>query len=372
MLLTRIATPRYVTISTIFMMGLLLSVPSRAVAQGTTIALPMSGGSEPVPISPDPLKLVEIRALDFVAEKKALPRESLRVDFITLATWSDGCLGLGEPDEICTQATVKGWRVEASAGKQKFVIRTDEVAQVLRLESSTTVAPGLSIAASQLLLSTASKQLGIPSEELSIGSVKDASFDGCLGIYVPNRACIQIAISGYKAVVKSKQRGWVYHLDRDARQIVMNRTASYTRGELFPTFALLDSSNSLDKGVVFQTESSSDVIGRSIKRTLSEDGTITEYVSGPTIKTQPVVIRRISKRAVRVFLMFLEHARFPNFNGISYINLKIADVPSILVKSMGTSTVYTPIDEGNLPSSLRFVLRSWKMLLSPAQFQKRR
>jgi hypothetical protein len=50
-------------------------------------------------------------------------------------TWSDGCLGLAQPDEICTQALVDGWRVVLSYGDRSWIYRTDDRGMTVRLES---------------------------------------------------------------------------------------------------------------------------------------------------------------------------------------------------------------------------------------------
>jgi hypothetical protein len=51
-------------------------------------------------------------------------------------TWSDGCLGLAQPDEFCTQALVAGWRVVVSNDQQTWTYRTDVSGQAVRLEAA--------------------------------------------------------------------------------------------------------------------------------------------------------------------------------------------------------------------------------------------
>ena len=47
--------------------------------------------------------------------------------------WSDGCLGLGKPDELCTQAIISGWRVVVTDGLKNWTYRTDDLGNI-RLE----------------------------------------------------------------------------------------------------------------------------------------------------------------------------------------------------------------------------------------------
>jgi hypothetical protein len=39
--------------------------------------------------------------------------------------WPDGCLGLAEPGEMCTQAIVPGWRVVLQVRDEQYEVRTD-------------------------------------------------------------------------------------------------------------------------------------------------------------------------------------------------------------------------------------------------------
>ena len=48
--------------------------------------------------------------------------------------WSDGCLGLGKPDEICTQAITPGWQIVVTDGLRNWSYRTDNLGDTVRLE----------------------------------------------------------------------------------------------------------------------------------------------------------------------------------------------------------------------------------------------
>ena len=40
-----------------------------------------------------------------------IPTTQLKITQSSRKTWSNGCLGIVKPNEICTQALVEGWRV---------------------------------------------------------------------------------------------------------------------------------------------------------------------------------------------------------------------------------------------------------------------
>lgn len=52
-------------------------------------------------------------------------------------TWSDGCLELAQPDELCTQALVEGWQIVMSYGDRSWIYRTDAQGNTVRLETET-------------------------------------------------------------------------------------------------------------------------------------------------------------------------------------------------------------------------------------------
>jgi hypothetical protein len=62
--------------------------------------------------------------------------DALRVVEAEPQNWTDGCLGLSKPEEICTQAIVPGWRVVVSDGIREWAYRTDDSGSLVKLEES--------------------------------------------------------------------------------------------------------------------------------------------------------------------------------------------------------------------------------------------
>ncbi|GAB4241500.1 MAG: hypothetical protein Kow0049_30140 [Stanieria sp.] len=48
-------------------------------------------------------------------------------------TWSDGCLGLAEPDQFCTQVLTPGWQVLVTDGEKQWVYRTNSSGSLVKL-----------------------------------------------------------------------------------------------------------------------------------------------------------------------------------------------------------------------------------------------
>jgi hypothetical protein len=68
--------------------------------------------------------------LQDASRRLKLPISSLRVVKAERRTWPDGCLGLGSPGIVCTQALVPGWQVIVEGGKERLVYRTGESGKV--------------------------------------------------------------------------------------------------------------------------------------------------------------------------------------------------------------------------------------------------
>ncbi|MFB2921871.1 hypothetical protein [Aerosakkonema funiforme] len=71
-----------------------------------------------------------------LSAKTGIAPGKLRITRYSRQTWPDGCLGLAEPDRICTQALVEGWRVVVSDGSKTWTYRTNSNGTILRLEDS--------------------------------------------------------------------------------------------------------------------------------------------------------------------------------------------------------------------------------------------
>ena len=72
--------------------------------------------------------------LNDVSQKNQIPLSKLAITQAKREMWSNGCLGLAQEGEFCTQAIVPGWRVFISGNDQIWIYRTDGQGRVLRVE----------------------------------------------------------------------------------------------------------------------------------------------------------------------------------------------------------------------------------------------
>lgn len=82
----------------------------------------------PVPVQAAVLEAAARRTSRTVAEFKIVNAEQ--------RDWSDGCLGIAEPDELCTQAITPGWLVVVTDGQRNWTYRTDDSGDRVKLDRS--------------------------------------------------------------------------------------------------------------------------------------------------------------------------------------------------------------------------------------------
>jgi hypothetical protein len=94
---------------------------------GDPLTLPRDAVVEPYPPA-------VVAALGFLAEDLGIDPGTIVVVEFEPAEWPDSCLGLGGPDETCTDGVTPGWRIELRAGDTTHILHSDQVGLVVRPE----------------------------------------------------------------------------------------------------------------------------------------------------------------------------------------------------------------------------------------------
>jgi hypothetical protein len=309
-------------------------------------------------------QMVVRRVKQDLVERFDLRSRDLKVVSFSRETWGDSCLGLAQPNERCAMATVEGWRVEMTNGKENWVYRTDLKAQVIRLETQDPSALPPQVV--DRLFETIAQQARVPASSLRVLESKATTFDGCMGIYEPGRACTRIAISGWQVIVAGDRQQWVYHVSQDASRIAQNATASGSRGEVFTSF--IPEGNEppapIDANVVFRLSVSGGLTGSITDTYLTADGTLYRQTSGlNSPSSRPTVIKRLSQRQLSQFQQVLEQQRVPNMNGLRFFtSAAFADYPTSTVQAMGSTFEYIDIDKEGLPQALQTLIQAVEKL----------
>lgn len=102
-----------------------------------TSQVPVTSGENPQPgssVHDLPVEPAAAVARKDLAAKLSIDEKSIVIMQITEQTWNDGCLGLGQANEICLQALVPGFRVEMLAKGATYFYRTDKTGATVRIE----------------------------------------------------------------------------------------------------------------------------------------------------------------------------------------------------------------------------------------------
>ncbi len=87
-------------------------------------------------VAKNPEAAIAQRARRHLARKLRQPAKSVTLVSIKPMSWPDGCLGLGRPGQVCSQALVPGWKIELEDSEQgSWIYRTNKKGDRLVLET---------------------------------------------------------------------------------------------------------------------------------------------------------------------------------------------------------------------------------------------
>jgi len=164
-------------------------------------------------------ELVSQSVLAAASEDLNVPIAELSILRVNSEVWSDGCLGLGQANELCLQALVPGWQLEVVHNDQSYFYRTDERGEVIR---RSTLENNLPPSIGEKVINLAASELGMPAEQLQVIRSEPRVWDGCLGVVAHGTPCTEIAIFGWRAVVEGNGETLVYHTDMTGDDIRLN------------------------------------------------------------------------------------------------------------------------------------------------------
>ena len=82
------------------------------------------------------MEAITASAAAVLADQLGVAPDAIAVVSAEPTEFSDGCLGLGGPDESCLQAITPGWIVILSADGQEYEVHTDETGTQVRVADS--------------------------------------------------------------------------------------------------------------------------------------------------------------------------------------------------------------------------------------------
>lgn len=157
------------------------------------------------------------------AQKRSLrPTSAIRLIWAEERNWSDSCLGLTNPEVVCTAVVTPGWLIGVEVDQQRWIYRTDNAGTVVRPEAQSAegALPGI---ISQLVLQDARTQT---TDSVRIIQYEPREWpDGCLGLPEAGEFCTQALVPGWRVVIESNTRQrWAYRTDSTGSTVRLERT----------------------------------------------------------------------------------------------------------------------------------------------------
>ena len=310
------------------------------------------------------------RVIRQAASDLGIARRNLSIVSATAEIWSDSCLGIPSPVELCLAAMTPGWRVEITDGSQTWFYRIHAGGGSIRQEPPLPTEPGpsdrLSEEATARILEQAAQDAGVSVDRLGISAVESRVWDGCYGISTgPETACTKIAIFGWRAVVTDGQKVLIYHTNQDATEIRLNEMASQLQGQGVVPGLLPEAERTANPGdeVVFQSISSGGFAGQTRQIMLMNDGRVVSLLVGETIRSAPQTIRQLSPQEVERFVRQIQELGYSNYVGLDYpAPAGAADYFSVSLSTMSGTLRYTDINADQLPTNLRDIIATWSRI----------
>lgn len=168
--------------------------------------------------------------------------DRLRIIAAERRTWSNGCLELGEPDRVCTQEAVFGWRVTVAGNNRQWVYRTDGSGyRVAYDRQASSDIPDADVELPKrvvdAVLKDASSVFGVPSYRLKITQAEERNWaGGCLELPKPGEGCTRNIVPGWRITVVNDSQRLIYHSDRSGYRIRLNQDASDYREDSYSEF----------------------------------------------------------------------------------------------------------------------------------------
>ncbi|MBF2063652.1 MAG: hypothetical protein IGS39_04360 [Calothrix sp. C42_A2020_038] len=212
------------------------------------------------------------------------------------------------------------------------------------------------------------KRFGVLPNNLQVHAASSETWDGCMGLPLPNGACTAIAIPGWRVVVsnRAKNRFWVYHTNNDGKNLVYNATASLPRNAKISAPSIIAKDKTIptsSSSVIFQAAQTTGNSREYYAIELRNDGVLTRRAIAKNPQ-QLKTIRKLSKQELEGFTEVLNSNSFNHFHSLSYLDMDAiaADAVSFQLNYNGAVIEYTQTDLQKYPANLRRIITAWEQL----------
>lgn len=159
---------------------------------------------------------------EFLSAELGVALGDVQVISVEQTEFSDSCLGLGGPAEICAQVMTPGWLVMVDVAGQPYEVHTDAMGEQVRVAEDATggdddaVSAAAAAAAQEFLAAELDVALG----DVQAVSVQAAEFsDSCLGLGGPAESCLQVITPGWIVILDAGGQTYEAHTDETGQQV---------------------------------------------------------------------------------------------------------------------------------------------------------
>ncbi|GIV62910.1 MAG: hypothetical protein KatS3mg045_0249 [Bellilinea sp.] len=170
-----------------------------------------------------------LAARQVLAAALGLEETAVSVIRVEAADWPDGCLGLGNEGEACTEEIVPGYLVGLQAGDQFFEFRTD--LEGGRIRPVPAVQEAAVAAARRQLADFLS--LATPAEAVLVEASPVEWPNTCLGLAQAGEECPAEVVSGFRIVFSVQGLQYIYHTNGDGSQVRSAGVQSADEGQSY-------------------------------------------------------------------------------------------------------------------------------------------
>ncbi len=202
---------------------------------------PLPGWYDPLLLTPTPMQEnnlppdssffppAVLAARQFLAAALGLEETTVSVVRVEAADWPDGCLGLGNEEEACTEEIVPGYLVGLQAGDQYFEVRTD--LEGGRIRPVAAVQEAAVAAARRQLVELLSPET--VAEVVLVEALPLEWQDTCLSLPKSGEECQPEVVSGFRVVFAVQGLQYIYHTNGDGSQVRQAGVRSADEGQSY-------------------------------------------------------------------------------------------------------------------------------------------
>ena len=291
-----------------------------------------------------------------------IPVEQITIGRYSRETWSDGCLGLGGPAELCLAALTEGWQVEAvGPSGESYFYRTNLTGDQIRQSTlDNNLPPSLE---AQILQAVHTDVVDSESSEteLSITQARPELWNGCYGLPpTEGNACSDIGIFGWRAIVTNGDYHWIYHTDNSGNTILLNEAASTST--VVPNLIPRSVPGMMGPEILFQSMTTGGVETVREVAILGRDGQLS-YSQYQLDQPEETETSSLSQQQLDEFFEMLDGNGFQSFAGIYYSPTAEGTAPrSVALMTPTGMVIYAKPSLADLPRQLQTIISGWENL----------